>query len=69
MKLKPPRVTIQNTDSNQWLVCLEHTWSEEEHLACQVLVRKTDAPIGHIDRLAMEALRAHIDRMLGAHPA
>jgi hypothetical protein len=66
MKLIQPRITIQNTESNHWLVRVEHTWSEDERLDCQVLVRRTDAPIGHIDRLTLQALRVHIDRMLSA---
>lgn len=68
MELLNPRITIQNTDTGHWLVRLQHTWSAEESLDCQVLVRRSDAPIGHIDRLALTALRAHIDRMLSAHP-
>lgn len=66
MELIQPRITIQNTDSLHWLVRLEHTWSEVERLDFQVLAKRSDAPIGHIDRLALQALRAHIDRMLSA---
>lgn len=64
MKLLQPRITIQNTESTHWLVRLEHIWSEEERLDCQVLVRRSNEPIGHIERLALQALRAHIDGML-----
>jgi hypothetical protein len=68
MELIQPRVTIQNTASQQWQVRLEHTWSDAERLDCQVLVRKQSAPIADIDRLALLALRAHIDRMLADRP-
>ena len=64
MELLQPRITLQNTDSSHWLVRLEHQWSTHERVDFQVLIPRSSEPIGHIDRLALQALRAHIDRML-----
>lgn len=68
MKLTPTRVTIQNTDSDLWLARLESTLSEHERLDVQLLVPRSHTSLAHSDRLVLQVLRDHIDRMLAIPP-
>lgn len=68
MNLLPARVTIQNTDSDLWLLRLESTLSEHERLDVQVLVPRSRALLAHSDRLVLQVLRGYIDRMLEIPP-
>lgn len=68
MKLTPTRITIQNTDSDLWLVRLESTLSEHERLDAQVLGFRSQGLLAHSDRLVLQVLRDYIDRMLEIQP-
>jgi len=43
MELRTPKLTIQNTDQSFWLVRMEHTFSDCEHIDMQLKVQRAAA--------------------------
>lgn len=66
MKLLNPTITVRNTDTINWLVTVEHNFSDEESLVFTTkLPQQSRESLPEVQRMAMRKLVERLNILLG----
>jgi len=63
MQLLNPTITIRNTDSQHWLVSLEHDFGNGEAAHITVKVPRGDQPVSNLQREALARAQHLLHRL------